>query len=131
VISTPFLLSTPLLLLALFSIFSLSYVESNPEELIVGLWKHSRDEVLFGFFKNSGMYFKISHSQGIYEISGRYRLVDRNLLKIELDQEYGVISGEPLFTKPEILKVTIQEDRIIFHDLMINDSDEQVFNRIK
>ena len=102
-----------------------------PEELIVGLWKHHKDEVMFGFFKNGGMYFKISLAQGAYEISGKYQLMDRNLLKIELEQQYGFISGEPIFTNPQVFKVTIHEDKIIFHDLRINESEEQVFTRTK
>ena len=125
------LIITPLLLLTLAYLFALSYIESPPEELIVGLWKHHKDDVIFGFFKNGGMYFKISLAQGTYEISGKYQVMDRSVLKIELEQQYGFISGEPLFTKPHILRVTIHEDRIIFHDLMINKSEEQVFNRIK
>jgi hypothetical protein len=48
-----------------------------------------------------------------------------------LDQLYGAISGEPLFKNPQVLRVTVREDSIIFHNLRINESDEQVFTRIK
>ena len=95
----------------------------SSEELIVGTWKHCKDDVFFRFFKDGGMYVKIP--------LGKYELTDGNLLKIELDQPYGTISGEPLFTNPQVLKVTIHEDRIIIHDLKINESDEQVFTRIR
>jgi hypothetical protein len=122
---------TPWLLLTLASLFGLSYQKTHPEGLIVGLWKHRNADVFFRFFKNGGMYFKIPLAQGAYEISGRYTLMYRNLLKIELDCQYGSISGEPIFTNPQVLKVTIHEDKIIFHDLKINDSEEQEFIRIK
>ena len=101
------------------------------EELIVGTWKHCKDDVLFRFFKDGGMYFKIPLARGGCEISGKYELIDGNLLKIELDQQYGTISGEPLFTNPQVLRVTVHEDSIIFHNFRINESDEQVFTRIK
>lgn len=103
----------------------------SSEELIVGVWKHSKDEVFFSFFKNGGMYFKFPLAKGVHEISGKYKLMDENLLKIEIDQQYGTISGKPLFTNPQVLKVTVHEDRIIFHNLRINESYEQVFTRIK
>jgi hypothetical protein len=122
---------TPLLSLTLASLFALSYIDTPPDKLIVGLWKHHKDDALFGFFKNGGICFKISFAQGAYEISGKFQLMDRNLLKIKLDHQYGFISGESLFKTPQILKVTIREDRIIFYDLIINDLEEQVFNRIK
>ena len=103
----------------------------SSEELIVVTWKHCKDDVFFRFFKDGGMYVKIPLVRGGCEISGKYELTDGNLLKIELDQPYGTISGEPLFTNPQVLKVTIHEDRIIIHDLKINESDEQVFTRIR
>ncbi len=121
---------TPLLLLTLASIFGLAYQKKHPEESIVGLWKHRNADIFLRFFKNSGMYFKIPLAQGAYEISGKYTLMYENLLKIELDCHYGAISGEPIFTNPQILKVTIHQDKIIFHDLKINDSEEQEFIRI-
>lgn len=77
------------------------------------------------------MYFKIPLARGGHDISGKYELIDENLLKIQLNQQYGAISGEPLFTNPRVLRVTIHEDSVIFHNLMINESDEQVFTRIK
>ena len=122
---------TSFLLLNLAFLFGLSYQKTYPEELIVGLWKHRNADIFFRFFKNSGMYFKIPFAQGTYEISGRYTLKYNNLLKIELDSQYGAISGELIFTNPQGLKVTIHQDKIIFHDLKINDSEEQEFIRVK
>jgi hypothetical protein len=111
--------------------FALSYLKTPPEELIVGLWKHHNEDVFFGFFKNGGMYFKISMAHRTYEITGKYKLVGRNRLRIEIDYQYGTVSGKPIIISPQVLKVTIQKDRIIFHDLIINDSEEQEFIRIK
>jgi hypothetical protein len=101
------------------------------KESIVVIWKHRKEDVFLSFFKDGGMYFKIPLAKGDHEISGKYELMDGNLLKIELDQQYGTISGEPLFTNTQVLKVTVHEDKIIFHNLRINESDEQVFTRIK
>jgi hypothetical protein len=111
--------------------FALSYLKTPLKELIVGLWKHHKEDVFFGFFKNSGMYFKISLAHGTYEITGKYKLVDKNLLRIEIDCQYGTVSGKPIFITPQVLKVTIQKDKIIFHDLIITDSEGQEFIRIK
>ena len=122
---------TSFLFLSLTFLFGLSYQKTYPEELIVGLWKHRNDDIFLGFFKNGGMYFKIPFAQGTYEISGRYTLKYNNLLKIELDSQFGAISGELIFTNPQGLKVTIHQDKIIFHDLKINDSEEQEFIRVK
>ena len=110
---------------------ALSYIETPQKELIVGLWKHHKEDVFFGFFKNSGMYFKISLAHATYEITGKYKFVDRNLIKIEIDCLYGTVSGKPIFMTPQVLKVTIQKDKLIFHDLIINDSEEQEFIRMK
>jgi hypothetical protein len=123
VISPWFFLTLPLT-------FALSYLKTPPEELIVGLWKHHKEDVFFGFFKNGGMYLKISLAHRTYEITGKYKLVDNNLLRIEIDYQYGTVSGKPIVITPQVLKVTIQKDKIIFHDLIINDSKEQEFTRI-
>ncbi len=122
---------TPWFFLTLACLFALPYLKTPPEELIVGFWKHYKDDVFWVFFKNGGMYFKIPLAQGAYEFSGKYKLMDRNLLKIELDYQYGSMCGEPIFTNPQVLKVTIYENKIIFHDLRINEAEEQVFTRIK
>jgi hypothetical protein len=106
-------------------------VTISSEELIVGTWKSCKDDVFIRFIKDGGMYFKIPLASGGCEISAKYELIDGNLLKIELDQQYGAISGEPLFKNPQVLRVTVREDSIIFHNLRINESDEQVFTRIK
>ena len=121
----------PWLLLTLASLFGLAYQKTHPEESIVGLWKLRDADVFFRFFKNGGVYFKIPLAQGTCEISGKYTLMYSNRLKIELDQQYGAISGDPIFTNPQVLKVTILKDKIIFHDLKINDSEEHEFIRIK
>jgi hypothetical protein len=122
---------TPWLFLTLASLLGFAYQKTHPEELLVGLWKHRNTDVFFRFFKNGGVYFKIPLAQGTCEISGRYTLLYSNLLKIELDQLYGAISGDPIFTNPQVLKVTIHQDKIIFHDLKINDSEEHEFIRVK
>ncbi len=125
------MMSTSLVSLNLVLLFGLALLQTSPEELIVGLWRHRKNNVFLAFFKNGGMYFKIPSLQGAYEIYGKYNLMDKNLLKIELDSQYGAISGEPIFTNRQVLKVTIHKDKIVFHDLRINESDEQIFTRIK
>jgi hypothetical protein len=121
----------PLVLLTFSLLFALSYLQAPPEELIVGLWKHNKDDVFFSFLKDGNMSFEIPVANGAYGITGKYMLIDENLLKIELDYQYGTISGEPIFTNPLVLKVTIHVNEIIFHDLKINESEEQNFIRIK
>jgi hypothetical protein len=121
----------PLILMTLVPLFALSYLQAPPEEIIVGVWKHHKDDVFFVFFHDGSMKFKIPFTQGDYEIPGKYELMDRNLLNIELDHQYGSISGEQIFTNPRILKVTIHVNEIIFHGLKINESEEQKFIRIK
>jgi hypothetical protein len=122
---------TPLFLLTLGLLFGLSFLQAPQEDLIVGLWKHHKDDVFFAFHKDGSMSFEIPVAQGAYGITGKYKLIDGNLLQIELDYQYGSISGEPIFTNPQILKVVIFEDKIIFHDLKINESKEHKFIRIK
>jgi len=121
---------TPLLFLALPLSFALSYLQESPEETIVGVWKHQKDDVFFVFLHDGSMSFKIPFAQGDYEIPGKYDLIDKNILKIEFNQQYGSISGEQIFTKPRVLKVTIKVNEIIFHGFKINNSEEQTFIRI-
>ncbi len=122
-----------LILMTLAPFFALSYLQAPPKEIIVGMWKHQKDDVFFVFFPDGRMKFKIPFPQGDYEIPGKYELLDQNLLKIELDHRYWAISGEQIFTNPRVLKVTIRVNDIIFHDLnlKINKSEEQRFIRIK
>lgn len=122
---------TSLVFLTLGVVFSLSYLQISQEELIVGVWKHYKDDVFFIFLNDGSMCFKIPCAQRVYEISGKYKMIDRNLLKIELDYQYGAISGEPIFSTPQVLHVTIHENTIIFHGLKTNQSEEQKFIRIK
>ena len=121
----------PLVLLTLGLLIGLSFLQAPQEELIVGLWKHQKDDVFFAFRKDGSMSFEIPVAQGAYGITGKYKLIDGNLLQIELDYQYGSISGEPIFTNPQVLKVTIKENEIIFHGFKVNESKEQKFIRIK
>jgi len=122
---------TLLLFLTLPLLIALSYLQESPEETIVGVWKHQKDDVFFVFFHDGSMSFKIPFAQGDYEILGRYELMDKDLLKLELTNQYGSISGEQIFPNPRVLKVTIKVNEIIFHDFKINESEEQKFIRIK
>jgi hypothetical protein len=118
-------------MLALSFFFCLAYAQAPLRETIVGVWKHHKDDVSFVFFNNGTMCFRIPFIQGISEITGKYECIDKQHLKIELDQQYTLESGEPIFTRPQILKLTIHENKIIFHDLKINEPEEQIFIRVK
>ena len=121
----------PLVLMMSSLIFALCYLQATPEESIIGIWKHHKDDVFLAFFRDGIMSFKIPYIQGSYEIPGKYELMDGNLLKIEFDHQYGAISGEQIFTNPRVLKVTIHVNEIIFHNLSFNESKDQRFIRIK
>ena len=122
---------TPLLLSTFCLLFGLSFLQEPSKDLIVGLWKHHEDDVFFSFLKDGNISFEIPVAQGVYRITGKYTLINENLLNIELDYQYGTISGEPIFTNPQVLKVTIKVNEIIFHDFKIKESTEQKFIRIK
>jgi hypothetical protein len=74
----------PLFLLTL----GLSFLQAPQEKLIVGLWKHHKDDVFFAFHKDGSMSFKIPVAQGAYGITGKYKFIDGSLLQIELDYQY-------------------------------------------
>jgi hypothetical protein len=122
---------TPLFLSTLCLFFTVSYLQRPHEKVIVGVWKHQKFDIFFKFSHDNSMLIKIPTLQGTCEISGKYNMLNRNLLKIELDYQYGAISGEPLFANSQVLKVTIHENKIIFHDLKITEPEEQVFVRVK
>ncbi len=121
---------TLLLFLTFASFFALTFGHQSPKEMLVGVWKHHRDEVFFSFHPDGSMTCKIPCAQGVYEISGTYELVEPNRLKIALNSQYGSHTGEPIFAIPQVLHVTIQEKTITFHDLRMAQSDEQEFVRI-
>jgi hypothetical protein len=118
-------------ILALSFFFCLAYAQAPLRETIVGVWKHQKDDVSFVFFNDGTMCFRIPFIKGISEIMGKYEMIDEKYLKIELDHQYTFESGKPILTKPQILKLTIHENKILFHDLKINELEEQIFIRVK
>ena len=118
-------------LLSLGFLFAFAHIQVTPEEMIVGVWKHHQEEVSFVFFDDGNMRLRIPVVQGVSELSGRYKLIEENLLQIQLDYQYGLASGQPMLSNPQVLKVTIHENEMIFHDLKINEPEEQLFIRIK
>ena len=121
----------PLVLITFALLFAFSYLQEPLKEIIVGVWKHHKDDVFLFLFHDGSMKFKISYPQGDYEILGNYELIDKNYLKIEFNQRYGTISGEQIFINPRVLRVTIHANEIIFHGLQINEFEDQKFIRIK
>ena len=121
----------PLVLMTFAALFAFSHLHEPPEERIVGVWKHHKDDVFLFFSHDGSMKFKISYPQGDYEILGNYEFIDKNYLKIEFHHRYGAISGEQIFINPRVLKVTIHVNEMIFHNFNINESEDQKFIRIK
>jgi hypothetical protein len=121
---------TLLLFLTSASFFALTLVDKSPQEMLVGVWKHHRDEVFFSFRPDGSMTCTIPCAQGVYEIPGTYELMDPNRLKIVLNSQYGSHTGEPIIGIPQVLHVTIQANGITFHDLKMAQSEEQEFVRI-
>jgi len=118
-----------ILLITLCSCFVNNYFYSHKvlEKDIIGVWKHHKDQVYLLFWEDNKMSLIIPLN---YEVTGQYKFIDTKTMEIIFLSRSFLMSGELIESNPQVLKITIDCDKLFLHGIDIDKLEGELFTKV-